>query len=107
MAAAVPDLGLFISLVGALSSSTLALIFPPIINILTNWSGGYGPYRYALFKDMVLVFIGAIGMIAGTYVSIEQILNKNNPDAPTIKAIGGMNLSHEEDYHPLVEHLHV
>jgi len=107
MAAAVPDLGLFISLVGALSSSTLALIFPPIINILTNWSQGYGPYRYALFKDMVLIFIGMVGMIAGTYVSIEQILNKtSNPDdEPTVKVIGGMNALLKEDEHfPLGEH---
>ena len=81
LAAAIPDLGLFISLVGALSSSTLALIFPPIINILTNWMGGYGPYRWILVKDIILICIGTIGMVAGTYVSIEQILHKNDTPA--------------------------
>ncbi|XP_063861777.1 proton-coupled amino acid transporter 2-like isoform X4 [Scylla paramamosain] len=37
LAAAIPNIGLFISLVGAVSSSTLAIIFPPIIELVTFW----------------------------------------------------------------------
>lgn len=74
LAELIPDLGLFISLVGAMSSSTLALIFPPIINILVNYSTGYGKCRWSLWKDLALILFGAIGCLAGTYVSIEQII---------------------------------
>ncbi|CAG7785967.1 unnamed protein product [Allacma fusca] len=77
MAALIPDLGLFISLVGAVSSSTLALIFPPIINMFTNWSVGYGRYNWMLIKDCTLIMIGFIGFVAGTYVSLGEIINKN------------------------------
>lgn len=74
LAEMIPHLGLFISLVGAVSSSTLALIFPPIINILTNWDGGYGKYHWSLWKDFVLIIFGTVGFLAGTYVSIENIM---------------------------------
>jgi len=75
LAELIPDLGLFISLVGAMSSSTLALIFPPIINMLVNYGIGYGKGRWSLWKDIALVAFGLIGCIAGTYVSIEQIIH--------------------------------
>lgn len=74
LAEMIPKLGLFISLVGAVSSSTLALIFPPMINILTNWASGYGKYYWSLWKDLTLMLFGTIGFLAGTYVSIENIL---------------------------------
>jgi len=80
LAEMIPHLNLFISLVGAVSSSTLALIFPPLINILTNWSNGYGKYNWCLWKDIVLIVFGTIGFVTGTYVSIENILN-SSPDS--------------------------
>ncbi|CAL8115866.1 unnamed protein product [Orchesella dallaii] len=74
MAELIPNLGLFISLVGAVSSSTLALIFPPLINILTTWNAGYGKFRWELWKDISIMIFGAVGFAAGTYVSLERIL---------------------------------
>lgn len=74
LAELIPNLGLFISLVGAVSSSTLALIFPPMINILTSWSNGYGKYRWELWKDIAVMIFGTLGFIAGSYVSMERIL---------------------------------
>lgn len=81
MAELIPNLGLFISLVGAVSSSTLALIFPPLINILTTYTYGYGKYRWQLFKDLGVMLFGAIGFMAGSYVSMRRILEGTPDDA--------------------------
>lgn len=76
LAELIPDLALFISLVGAVSSSTLALIFPPIINLLVNYATGYGKYNWELWKDFSLIVFGFTGFLAGSYVSIENILHQ-------------------------------
>nr|CAD7399178.1 unnamed protein product [Timema poppensis] len=52
LAAAIPNLGAVISLVGAVSSSTLALIFPPFIEIITFWHVGFGKNNWVLWKDV-------------------------------------------------------
>jgi len=74
LAEVVPNLSALISLVGAVSSSTLALIFPPIINICTNWAVGYGKYRWTLWKDITLMIIGILMFTTGSYVSMENII---------------------------------
>ncbi|XP_068241774.1 proton-coupled amino acid transporter-like protein pathetic [Palaemon carinicauda] len=50
LAAAIPNIGLFISLVGAFSSTSLSLIFPPIIDILTFWDDK-GRYNWKLLMS--------------------------------------------------------
>ena len=75
LAELIPDLALFISLVGAVSSSTLALIFPPIINLLVHHSTGYGKYNWSMWKDFGLILFGFVGFLAGSYVSIENIIH--------------------------------
>ncbi|XP_050082423.1 proton-coupled amino acid transporter-like protein CG1139 isoform X1 [Anopheles aquasalis] len=75
LAAMVPNLGAVISLVGAVSSSTLALIFPPLIEIVTFWPNGLGRHYWVLWKDIAIMVFGILGFIFGTYTSIAQILN--------------------------------
>ncbi|XP_058061139.1 proton-coupled amino acid transporter-like protein CG1139 isoform X1 [Anopheles bellator] len=75
LAAMVPNLGAVISLVGAVSSSTLALIFPPIIEIVTFWPNGLGRHYWVLWKDLTIMVFGILGFVFGTYTSIAQILN--------------------------------
>lgn len=70
VAAALPNLGA----VGALSCSTLALIFPPILEIVTFWPDKLGSYRWKLWKDLVLVLFGFVGFVLGTYVSLLNII---------------------------------
>ncbi|XP_076264759.1 proton-coupled amino acid transporter 1-like isoform X2 [Rhynchophorus ferrugineus] len=73
LAEAIPFLGLFISLVGAVSSAALALIFPPILNIVINMAFGETS-TLIMMKDGAIILIGLIGMITGSYESISAIV---------------------------------
>jgi len=70
-AAAVPKLDLFISLVGAVSSSTLALMAPPIIDTVTQGSRCSKP---RLIKNSAIFLVGFFGFLTGSYVSIGNII---------------------------------
>lgn len=75
LAAVIPNLGSIISLVGAVSSSALALIAPPIIEIITFYHVGYGPYNQMLWKDILILMFGLCGFVFGTWASLAQILH--------------------------------
>ncbi|XP_037087872.1 proton-coupled amino acid transporter 4-like [Pollicipes pollicipes] len=76
VAVAVPDLSLAISLVGAVSSSMLALILPPIIHmVVVSTRSGFGPFYWILWKDLALVMFGLLGFITGTWASVNQIVD--------------------------------
>jgi len=71
LAAAIPKLDLFISLVGSVSSSTLALMAPAIIDTVT---AGPDCSRLRLTKNILIFLFGFVGFVAGTYVSISNII---------------------------------
>ena len=75
LAAAIPKIDLFISLIGAVSSSTLALIAPAILHTMVFWEdfeGGWGKFKIA--RNMFLLFLGVVGMVAGTITSVKDIV---------------------------------
>ncbi|XP_043501944.1 proton-coupled amino acid transporter 1-like isoform X1 [Polistes fuscatus] len=73
LAEAIPELGLFISLVGAVSSTALALLFPPIIELVVCWQNvNLSPFT--VIKDVTIVLIGLLGFATGTYESITSII---------------------------------
>jgi len=74
LAAAIPRIDLMISLVGAVSSSTLALMAPPIIETVTYWPD-CGKYNWKLYKNGFLVILGFLGFVTGTFVSVSNIIN--------------------------------
>ncbi|CAL8122208.1 unnamed protein product [Orchesella dallaii] len=76
MAELIPSLGLFISLVGAVASTTLALVFPPLINILTGWNSQQPQLitNWEFWKDIFLMTFGILASISGTYASLEDIV---------------------------------
>lgn len=61
---------------GSVSSSFLALIFPPILELLTfHTEGALSPPVTA--KNVAISLIGLIGFLAGTYIAVEQIVARN------------------------------
>lgn len=80
IAAAIPDLGDLISLIGAVASSALALIFPPLLEILVFWTVKEKrwcwifPRPVWVTKNVLIITFGILGLIFGTYSSIVNIV---------------------------------
>lgn len=75
IAIAIPNLGGFISLVGAVCLSTLGLIFPAVIDLITFYDEpGLGRFNWRLWKNLFLITFGVIGFVTGSYVSILEII---------------------------------
>ncbi|TSK67190.1 Proton-coupled amino acid transporter 4 [Bagarius yarrelli] len=71
VAVLVPRLDLVISLVGAVSSSALALVFPPLVELMASSTR---PSVLLFLKDLSIALIGFLGFLTGTYVTIGEIL---------------------------------
>lgn len=104
VAASIPLLDDFIALIGAVASAGLAVIFPPLIHIMTFWKNGLHPV--AFFKDLFIIFVGVTGFILGTYTSVKTIVaDFQNRHPHTIIAnhtSNGTFAFHSFQEHPLV-----
>ncbi|XP_031356160.1 proton-coupled amino acid transporter 4-like isoform X1 [Photinus pyralis] len=70
LAELIPFLDLFITLVGAFSSTTIALIVPPILELITRRIT-----PWILLKDAFIVVVGLLGCVTGSFESIQLIVN--------------------------------
>ncbi|XP_059483177.1 proton-coupled amino acid transporter-like protein CG1139 isoform X2 [Neocloeon triangulifer] len=73
LAVAIPNLELFISLVGALTLSIVAIALPPIIEIATFEHQRRG---WRLIKNIALFLFGLLGLVTGTAISVIDIVNR-------------------------------
>ena len=75
VAIAVPNLGPLISLVGAVCLSTMGLMFPSVIELVTVWEqeNGLGKWNWRLWKNIAIICFGILGFVTGTYCSILEI----------------------------------
>jgi proton-coupled amino acid transporter len=75
----IPYLDLMISLIGSLSSSALALIFPPMLDIIHRWRyrEDFNSQFYRRFiVNIVLIIFGFLGFLGGTTSTIMGIVAK-------------------------------
>lgn len=70
----IPHLALFISLVGAIASTFLALIFPPICHMVVWKDEGFGSLNWKLHMDIITIVLGLLGFVTGTYFSLYDII---------------------------------
>ncbi|XP_063837582.1 proton-coupled amino acid transporter-like protein CG1139 [Ostrinia nubilalis] len=77
IAAAVPELDLFISLFGALCLSALGLAFPAFIQSCTYWYYVSDSERIRMIiKNAIVVLFGILGLVVGTWTSLQGIIVK-------------------------------
>ncbi|CAF1028316.1 unnamed protein product [Adineta steineri] len=74
VAALIPNLGLVISLVGAVASTALSVIFPPICETITFWPNGLGRFKWQLILNIFIVLFGLYVFVAGTSLSLSNII---------------------------------
>uniref|UniRef100_A0A8D0N2J8 Solute carrier family 36 member 1 n=1 Tax=Sus scrofa TaxID=9823 RepID=A0A8D0N2J8_PIG len=72
----VPRLDLVLSLVGSVSSSALALIIPPLLEIATYYSEGMSPL--AIIKDALISMLGFLGFVVGTGVTLYELIQPSS-----------------------------
>jgi proton-coupled amino acid transporter len=73
LAVNVPRIDLFISLVGSIASSTLAIIIPPIMDHIVFYEAT-NRSKIRLAKNILIILFGLYIFISGTYVSISDIV---------------------------------
>ncbi|XP_020819922.1 proton-coupled amino acid transporter 1-like [Phascolarctos cinereus] len=71
LAILIPRLDLVLALVGSMSSSALAMIIPPLLEIVIYYSEGMSPIT--IVTDILISFLGFSGSVVGTYQALYEL----------------------------------
>lgn len=75
VAEVVPNLSLLLSLIGAVCSTMIALVYPPFIEFIIMSSEEDGVSWYVLIRNSVILIVSLIGFLTGGYESLSSIIN--------------------------------
>lgn len=75
VALVIPNLGLLISLIGAICSNSLALLFPVMIEFLCATRDNKPMTGVFMLKNGIILLIALIGFVSGGYESVRQIID--------------------------------
>lgn len=75
VALAVPNLGLLISLIGAICSNSLALLFPVLIEYLVETRENKSVSAVFMVKNGFILLLACVGFVSGGYESVRQIID--------------------------------
>ncbi|XP_052747767.1 proton-coupled amino acid transporter-like protein pathetic [Galleria mellonella] len=76
IAIAFPNIGNLMGLLGAFCLSNMGFIFPAIIEVLVIWeSPGLGRFKWRLYKNILVMIIGVLLFIAGTYSNLKGLVS--------------------------------
>lgn len=78
LAVAVPNIGPFISLIGAFCFSILGLLMPALIEIVTYWDTGFGPGNWVAVKNVIICIISIMALLFGSRSAIMKIVNPDS-----------------------------
>ncbi|KAM3969052.1 solute carrier family 36 member pathetic isoform 1-T2 [Aphomia sociella] len=77
LAVAVPEIGPFMGVIGAFCFSLLGLIAPAFIEVITYWDIGFGPCKYLIWKNILVLLFGLFALIFGTKDAVISIISKH------------------------------
>lgn len=75
VALVVPNLGLLISLIGAICSNSLALLFPVLIEYLVVTRDNKPMTGVFMAKNGLILLLAVVGFASGGYESVKQIID--------------------------------
>lgn len=81
LALGIPDLSDLVTLIGAVASSALAMVFPPLIHMLVFWKDKdekcchFLPKPFWMVKDIAIILLGLIGFGVGTFASLNSVIH--------------------------------
>ncbi|KAH8344781.1 hypothetical protein KR067_007382, partial [Drosophila pandora] len=76
VALVVPQLNLFISLIGALCSTCLAFVIPVLIDFVIQAQVPKGLGVWSYIKNILILTVAVLGIVTGTYQSIVEIIKE-------------------------------